>query len=425
VIGSGISGLVFALKAAKFGSVSLVTKDVIKEGATVYAQGGIAAVLTEEDSIETHLKDTMRVGLGLSNPSVAREIIADGPKYVHELIEDYNVQFARNNGDLDLGLEGGHSKRRVLHANDQTGLEIVNKLVKAVKDEPNITIYEQHVAINLYVDGNICLGAYIFDKKKSEIINFKANVTTLATGGAGKVFLVTSNPDVCTGDGIAMAYRAGAKIMNMEFIQFHPTSLYHSQAKNFLITEAMRGEGAKLIDHEGKRFMRKYHPNKELAPRDVVSRSIDAELKASGEDCVYLDITHRDPDFVKSRFPMIYKKCKKYGINITKEPIPVVPAAHYTIGGVKAKPNGQTSVKNLLAIGEVSCNGFHGANRLASNSLLEGLVCANKAAKELVRPEEWKTKLRRLAATIMKPIIEVTLTVTRVLSFIAAQVNFR
>jgi L-aspartate oxidase len=381
VIGSGISGLIYALKAAQCGTVSLLSKDEIIEGSTYYAQGGIAAVFDEEDSIDIHATDTIEAGDGLCRKDVAQEICSDGPRVVQELIDNYNVKFTRNNGEIDLGLEGGHSQRRVLHVQDKTGIELVTKLVDAAKKEPNITLFENHVAINLFTDNNVCFGAYIFDKDKSKIRNFQASVTTIATGGAGKAFLVTSNPDVCTGDGIAMAYRAGAKIINMELIQFHPTSLYHPHAKAFLITEAMRGEGAKLIDKDGNRFMNKYHSKKELAPRDIVSRSIDAELKTSGDDCVYLDITHKDPSFVKERFPMIYERCLSFGIDITAQPIPVVPAAHYTIGGIKATTSGETSVKNLLAIGEAACTNFHGANRLASNSLLEALVCGNKAAK--------------------------------------------
>jgi len=382
VIGSGISGLSFALKAAQFGTVSVISKDEIIEGATKYAQGGIAAVIDEKDSIESHVNDTLNAGVGLCRTDIVEEIVAAGPALVKELIDNYGVKFSYIDGVIDLGLEGGHSHRRVLHSEDQTGIEIESKLIVAAKKEPNIQLYPNHVAVNLYADNNVCIGVYVLNKDKNEIVNFQSTVTTLATGGAGKVFLVTSNPDIATGDGVAMAYRAGAKIINMEFMQFHPTSLYHPHAKAFLITEAMRGEGAILVDNNGKRFMTKYHPKKELAPRDIVSRSIDAELKASGEDCVYLDITHKKPDFVMKRFPMIYEKCLGYGIDITTQLIPVVPAAHYSIGGVKATTSGITSVKNLLAIGEVSCTGFHGANRLASNSLLEALVCGDKASKE-------------------------------------------
>ncbi|MFW9923663.1 MAG: L-aspartate oxidase [Candidatus Thorarchaeota archaeon] len=381
VIGSGISGLIFSLKAAKYGTVALLSKEAILDGATANAQGGIAAVFDKEDSIQAHVEDTLNAGAGLNNKAVVEEIITAGPKLVQELIDNYGVKFSQKNGKIDLGLEGGHTKRRILHSADRTGYEIESKLIEAVKKESNIEIFDHHAAINLYTDSNVCIGAYVYDKKKREINNFQASVTILATGGAGKVFLVTSNPDVSTGDGIAMAYRAGARIINMEMYQFHPTCLYHPHAKTFLITEAMRGEGAKLIDKNGNQFMDKYHPMKELAPRDIVSRSIDAELKASGEDCVFLDITHKDADFIKKRFPMIYEKCKEFNLDITQEPIPVVPAAHYCIGGVKATTSGQTSIKNLLAIGEVSCTGFHGANRLASNSLLEALVCADKAAK--------------------------------------------
>jgi len=381
VIGSGISGLTFALKAAEFGTVSLLSKDKVTEGATLYAQGGIAAVFDKKDTIKAHVQDTINAGAGLCNDNVVEEIVSAGPKLVQELIDTYNVKFTENDHGLDLGLEGGHSKRRVLHSMDRTGFEIETKLVEAVRKEKNIQIFENHVAINLYIDNNVCIGAYVLDKNKKIVHNFQSTVTTLATGGAGKVFLVTSNPDVTTGDGIALAYRAGAKIINMEFMQFHPTCLYHPHAKAFLITEAMRGEGAKLVDRNGQQFMKKYHPKKELAPRDIVSRSIDAELKTSGDDCVYLDFTFKDESYIKERFPMIYDKCLSLGINIAEQPIPVVPAAHYSIGGVKAKTSGETSVKNLLAIGEVSCTGFHGANRLASNSLLEGLVCADKSAK--------------------------------------------
>ncbi len=381
VIGTGISGLSYALKVAKYGSVSLITKDKINDCSTSNAQGGIAAVFDKKDSIDSHIHDTIIAGAGLCREDVVYEICKSGPALVQELMDNYDVNFSQKDGELEFALEGGHSNRRVLHADDHTGLEIENKLVSAVKKEKNITIYENHVAINLFADKNVCLGAYVLNKITGQILNFQASVTTLATGGAGKVFLVTSNPDVCTGDGIAMGYRAGARIINMEFIQFHPTCLYHPHAKAFLITEAMRGEGAKLIDAKGNRFMGKYHPKKELAPRDIVSRSIDAELKASGADCVYLDITHKDPAFIKDRFPMIYEKCLSYGIDITTQPIPVVPAAHYTIGGIKATISGETNIKNLLAIGEVACTGFHGANRLASNSLLEGLVCADKASK--------------------------------------------
>ena len=381
VIGSGISGLTFALKAAKFGRVAVLSKDKITEGATLYAQGGIAAVFDEKDSIKAHTQDTIVAGAGLCNEKIVEEIVSAGPKLVQELIDDFGVRFSQTDGNLDLGLEGGHSNRRVLHSADRTGYEIETKLVEAARKEKNIDIFENYVAINLYVNNNVCIGAYALEKKNNVIHNFQSTVTVLATGGAGKVFLVTSNPDVATGDGVAMAYRAGARIINMEFMQFHPTCLYHPHAKAFLITEAMRGEGAKLVDKNGKQFMKKYHPKKELAPRDIVSRSIDAELKITGEDCVYLDITHKDPSYIKSRFPMIYDKCIHFGIDITADKIPVVPAAHYSIGGVKAKTNGETNIKNLLAIGEVSCTGFHGANRLASNSLLEGLVCADKAAK--------------------------------------------
>jgi L-aspartate oxidase len=383
VIGSGISGLFFALKAAEKHSVSIITKKSIEDTNTQEAQGGIAAVWEKKtDSIKLHVNDTLKAGDGLCHRAVVEKIIEKGPETVRELIDNYSVNFdLHKDGTMELGLEGAHSVRRVLHAKDMTGLEIQTKLSEAAKKHPNITVFENHIGINLFVENNHCYGAYVLDKTNSSVINFSAYLTVLATGGAGKVFLYTSNPDVATGDGIAMAYRAGAKVRNMELMQFHPTCLYHPYAKSFLVTEALRGEGAILCDHNGKPFMQKYHKLKELAPRDVVARSIDNELKTSGIDHVYLDISHKDPNFVKNRFPTIYRKCMKFNIDITKDPIPVVPAAHYMIGGIKSKINGKTSVENLLAIGEVASTGLHGANRLASNSLLEGVVCASEAAK--------------------------------------------
>jgi len=390
VIGSGVAGLSFALKMADFASVLIVTKKEKAESNTNYAQGGVAAVLSRTDSFEDHINDTLVCGDGLCEKNVVEKVVRTAPACVKELVEMGANFNQTEKGNFDLGIEGGHSKRRIVHSDDLTGREIERVLLKAVTEHPNITILENHVAVNLVVRNNRCIGCYVLDRKSSTVRNFIAKVIVLATGGIGRVFIHTTNPDVATGDGIAMAYRAGATIMDMEFTQFHPTTLYHPLAESFLISESLRGEGAILMDKKGRRFMGDYHPMMELAPRDIVARAIDSELKKSGENCVLLDISMKIPQFVRTRFPEIYDKCLLFGIDITKKPIPVVPAAHYCCGGVKATIAGETDVENLFAIGETACTGLHGANRLASNSIIEGLVCARYAAgkcKDLLQKE--------------------------------------
>lgn len=392
VLGSGIAGLSFALKVCKVGSVAIVTKKEKIESSTNYAQGGIAAVLGPDDSFDFHITDTLNVGDGLSHPDVVESVVRDGPSRINELVA-WGVNFSKNSSEketsYDLGREGGHGRRRIVHAQDLTGREVERILVRQVESQQNIEIHENFFAIDLITeskvrgrrsDGDICYGAYVLDRNTREIHTFIAKVILLATGGAGKVYLFTSNPDISTGDGVAMAYRAGAKIANMEFIQFHPTCLYHPQAKNFLISEALRGEGGILRLNDGTPFMDKYHSLKSLAPRDVVARAIDNELKKSGAEYVLLDMTHKSRSFLKARFPNIYDKCISLNIDVATTPIPVVPAAHYVCGGVVTDLQGETAIKRLYACGEVSCTGLHGANRLASNSLLEALVFAHRSA---------------------------------------------
>ena len=392
VIGSGLSGQLFSLKAAKHGTVNVVTKGRLTDSATMRAQGGIAAVVSDDDSIELHVEDTIRVGDGLCHPDVVEKIVRAGPKVIKELVE-LGVHFSneKSSGEYELGLEGGHSRRRVLHVKDHTGEDIELALTKQLESAKNITVHENHMAVNLFVRNNRVYGAYVLDENTNEVERFVAKVVVLATGGAGRVFLYTSNPDVATGDGIAMAFRAGATVMNLEMVQFHPTLLYHHKTRSFLISEALRGEGALLLGADGKRFMPNYHEDAELAPRDVVARAIDTELKKTGADHVWLDISFKDAEYIKDRFPQIYETCLEAGIDITTSPIPVVPAAHYIMGGVKTDVDGRTDVHGLFAIGESTCTGFHGANRLASNSLLEASVLACNAA--LAAAEDIKIKV--------------------------------
>ncbi len=391
VIGGGAAGLLFAIEAAKNGRVAVVSKKDARESNSFYAQGGVAAVTSSEDSFAKHIEDTIAAGAGLCDPKIVRLAVTEGPERIKQL-QSLGVKFTKRAADpneLDLGKEGGHSKRRIVHAKDATGKAIVEALLDAARAERNVEIFENHMAVDLIMRGKLqgrrgpsdCLGAYVLDEIKREVLAFVAPVTVLATGGAGKVYLYTSNPDVATGDGVAIAYRAGARAANMEFFQFHPTCLYHPKAKSFLISEALRGEGGELVRADGEPFMKKYHKMGSLAPRDVVARAIDAEMKREGCDCVYLDMSKRTPEFIRDRFPTIYASCLKFGIDVSNEPIPVVPAAHYMCGGVLTDEWGKTNIEGLFAVGETACTGLHGANRLASNSLLEAIVFAHRAAK--------------------------------------------
>ena len=395
VLGSGIAGLTFALNVAEKGSVAVITKKNRAESNTNYAQGGIACVTSNEDTFALHVRDTLECGAGLCHEEVVRGIVEEGPARIRELIE-LGMSFSeRENGDgLDLGKEGGHSKRRILHAKDVTGREIESALLKALALHPNVAMFENHAAIDLitrrklgFTTENRCVGVYVLDVATGRVETVAAQYVLLATGGCGKVYLYTTNPSIATGDGVAMAYRAGVPVANMEFVQFHPTCLFHPKAQSFLISEAVRGEGGVLRNGASKAFMDGVHPLKSLAPRDIVARAIDAEIKKTGAECVYLDITHQSREFLQNRFPAIYAKCLEFGIDMAKEPIPVVPGAHYQCGGVVTTPEGRTELPGLWAVGEVACTGLHGANRLASNSLLEALVVAHRAA-EAVKQEK-------------------------------------
>lgn len=398
IIGSGLAGLALALKLCRQGKVTILAKDKAGETNTAMAQGGIAAVMSTEDSFENHLRDTLTAGAGLCRPEVVRQIVEQAPDRIQELI-NWGVHFdvrREDSGDkveIDLTREGGHSFRRILHFEDQTGAEIHRTLMARIRLEPNIELIEDQIAIDLLINKQVdpsdmspttCWGAYALDKKTSEVHAWVARSTILATGGAGKVYLYTSNWSGATGDGIAMAYRAGARIANLEFMQFHPTCLYHREARNFLISEALRGEGGELVDQGGQPFMKKYHRLGSLAPRDIVARSIDAEMKKSGASCVYLDMTKLNADFVRQRFPVIHAKCLEYGIDIGAQPIPVVPAAHYLCGGILTDMRGRTDIGRLWAVGETACTGLHGANRLASNSLLEAVCMAHNASADIL-----------------------------------------
>jgi len=395
VIGSGIAGVSFAINAASRGSVAMITKKQDSDTNTNYAQGGVACVLGDDDSFESHIRDTLVAGAGLCDEGAVRILVEEGPIRIRELL-DYGARFSTDSAatanpyNLHLGREGGHSVNRIVHAKDFTGRELEATLLKKLRGLKNVTILENHCAVELITGHHIrsvpnqyeCFGAYVLDTINKKISPVGAKVTCLASGGAGRVYLHSTNPAIATGDGVAMAYRAGASTANMEFIQFHPTTLFHERADSFLISEALRGHGAVLRNAVGEDFMPKYHPQGSLAPRDIVARAIDNEMKVSGLPCVYLDIRHKDARTTIENFPQIYNKCLSFGIDITKELIPVVPAAHYMCGGVSVDYNGNTNIENLYACGETACTGVHGANRLASNSLLEALVFSHRAAAD-------------------------------------------
>jgi L-aspartate oxidase len=391
VIGSGIGGLYFAIHMADHAKVAIITKKERSTSNTNWAQGGIAATIDRDDTPDLHIDDTLDAGAGLCNEEMVNILVHEGPGHIHRLIE-LGVEFTtKADRSLDLGKEGGHSRNRIVHARDLTGREVETALLARAEAHPNITLYEHHYALELITEHHLdiktnditCYGAYVFDTLNLTPKKFLSRVTMLASGGLGHVYLHTTNPDIATGDGIAMAYRAGAEIANMEFIQFHPTSLFHPKAKSFLISEAVRGFGGILRNKDGDAFMHRYDPRENLAPRDIVARAIDSEMKKSGDECVFLDVTHIDADKVKEHFPHIYETCLEFGIDMTTEMIPVVPAAHYSCGGIRTDNRGRSTLNRLYACGETSCTGVHGANRLASNSLLEALVFAWRACEDI------------------------------------------
>lgn len=390
IIGSGAAGLALALNLSKHAKIAVLSKNRLQDGSTWYAQGGIAAVLDNKDSIDAHVKDTIKAGGGLCHPDAVKFTVENSADAIQWLIEQ-GVNFTRNtnNDDFHLTKEGGHSHRRIIHSTDATGKEVHSTLIDQIKTSSNIDLFEQHIAVDLIQQADAsskrlrCSGAYVYSREQDKVCTFQAKIVILATGGASKAYLYTSNPDGASGDGIAMAWRSGCRIANMEFNQFHPTCLYHPKAKTVLLTEALRGEGAYLTLPNGERFMHHFDPQKELAPRDIVARAIDHEIKRLGCDHLYLDISHKPKEFIDSHFPNVKESCLAYGIDITKDPIPVVPAAHYTCGGIMVDKNGQTDLLNLYAIGETSFTGLHGANRMASNSLLECIVYARSAAEHI------------------------------------------
>lgn len=398
VIGSGIAGMSFALKVAHKGKVAILCKTQMEEANTHYAQGGVASVTKPTDKFEDHVIDTLIAGDGICDEKVVRQVIEGAPEQIKQLVS-WGVDFDKNeSGDYDLHKEGGHSDFRILHHKDNTGEEIQDSLIETVKKHPNIDIYDQHFAIEIITQHHLgqlvkhttpnieCYGAYVLDIRTNHVHTFLAKVTMIATGGIGNIYQTTTNPPVATGDGISMVYRAKGLVDDMEFVQFHPTALYHpGDRPSFLITEAMRGYGGILRNKKGEAFMDKYDPRGSLAPRDVVARAIDKEMKKTGDECVFLDVTHKDPEVTKREYPMIYSKCLSYGIDITKDYIPVAPAAHYFCGGIKVDLNARTSINHLYAAGECSCTGLHGANRLASNSLIEAIVYADVAAKDALK----------------------------------------
>lgn len=388
IVGSGLAGLSAALHLAPTHRVAVITKRSMSDGSSGWAQGGIAAVMAEGDTFDSHVDDTLVAGAGLSDPEATRFVVEHAPESI-EWLRKLGVPFSQEDGHLHLTREGGHSARRIVHVTDATGAAVQRTMIEQVRKTPNITVFERHMLVDLITGKkrglpiDRCLGLYALDEVTDRVITFRAPQTILATGGAGKVYLYTTNPDTATGDGIAAAWRAGCRVTNMEFIQFHPTCLYHPSVKSYLITEAVRGEGGKLLLPDGTRFMPDHDPRAELAPRDIVARAIDFEMKKHGVDCVYLDISHQPEAFIKEHFPNIYARCLELGIDITKQPIPVVPAAHYTCGGIHTDLNGRTDLPGLHAIGETAYTGLHGANRLASNSLVECMVFARSAATDI------------------------------------------